>query len=74
VHRGRCWRIALCFVMKTFVLLSLLVLAGCATKPPIRAYRFKTCQHNGDHEVCECNRYHTEVNPKAMGGLIGVCE
>jgi hypothetical protein len=51
-----------------------LVVAGCATKPPIRAYRFKTCQHNGDHEVCECDRYHTEVNPKAVGGLIGVCE
>jgi hypothetical protein len=60
--------------MKALVLLSLVLLTGCATKPPIRAWRFKTCQPNGDHLVCECNRYHVEVNAKALGGLVGVCE
>jgi hypothetical protein len=62
------------FLMKAVLLLSLVLLTGCAMKPPVRVYRFKTCVHNGDHEVCECTRYHTELNVKADGGIIGVCE
>jgi hypothetical protein len=60
--------------MKCFALFALLFLVGCTPKPPIRAWRFKTCAPNGDHEVCTCEHFHEEINVKAPGGRVGVCE
>ena len=52
--------------------LALIFSCACAPKQPIKVFRFKTCIHNGDHEVCECNHYHEELNARV--GRVGVCE
>jgi hypothetical protein len=61
------------------VVLFVVVMVGCAhQKPkavPYGVLVFKTCAHNGDRMVCECDpkKFHEEYNAVSKQ-VVGVCE
>lgn len=50
---------------------------GCApkqvAKKKVYTWRFNNCTKNGDHEVCECNTAHEELNA-TTGKPVMICE
>jgi len=58
------------FCLSSFLLIAT---AGCAHKKPVQVWRFNHCATNGGHIVCECIRFHTELNA-ATGDVVRVCD